>query len=197
MDMNTDALDRQDMAELVAGRDQALDRLMDRYGEKIFRFLLRTLPSEHDAAEIAHETFVRVYERKQQFKPEKRFSSWLFQIALNLARDRFRRIGRAKEVSLDTGLTEGGDALGGWARDDSADPSAALESRERGEIVRNAIEALPEELRLPVILAEYEGLSHSEIAEILDCSAKAVEMRIYRARKALRTSLKDVFSPTP
>jgi RNA polymerase sigma factor (sigma-70 family) len=67
--------------------------------------------------------------------------------------------------------------------------SEVLEANERAEIVRCAIAALPEDLRLPLVLAEYEDLSQAEISEVLGCSVKAVETRIYRARQQLRTSL--------
>jgi len=63
--------------------------------------------------------------------------------------------------------------------------------------VRDAVAALPEELRLPLVLAEYEGRAQAEIAEILDCSIKAVEMRIYRARKQLREQLRSVLENDP
>jgi len=68
-------------------------------------------------------------------------------------------------------------------------PSESLQGAERVETIRNAVAQLPEDLRTPLILSEYEELSHAEIGEILKCTAKAVETRIYRARQQLRTSL--------
>jgi RNA polymerase sigma-70 factor (ECF subfamily) len=68
-------------------------------------------------------------------------------------------------------------------------PSETLQGTERGEAVRQAVGQLPEELRTPLILSEYEELSHAEIGVILECSAKAVETRVYRARKQLREKL--------
>lgn len=74
-------------------------------------------------------------------------------------------------------------------REQSPTPVERLETQERAEIVRRAIAELPEELRTPLILSEYEELAHAQIAEILNCTAKAVETRIYRARKLLREKL--------
>lgn len=104
-------------------------------------------------------------------------------------RDRFRWRSRHRQVSLDAESEATGkdfrDAISGHG----PSPSESLQAEERAEAVRRAVAALPEELRLPLILAEYEGRSEAEIAEILDCTPKAVEMRLYRARQQLRVGL--------
>jgi RNA polymerase sigma-70 factor (ECF subfamily) len=76
--------------------------------------------------------------------------------------------------------------------DTGPNPRQLLEAEERAEAIRRAVTALPEELRVPLVLAEYEEKTHEEIAQILDCSATAVEMRIYRARNQLRTQLEPL-----
>jgi len=187
----TDQLDRDDMARLVAGHDGALNSIMERHGERLFHYLLRQVNNELDAADLAQETFVRVFQNRTRFKPEQRFATLLYAIATNLLRDRFRWIKRHPEVSLEK-PNDAGATLEDTLPDVTASPGELAERRERAEEVRRAVQALPEELRTPLILFEYEGLSHAEIGAVLGCSAKAVEVRLYRARGQLRKQLGKV-----
>jgi RNA polymerase sigma-70 factor (ECF subfamily) len=177
------------MTRLAAGNDAALNNLMDRHAPKLFNYLARSLGDENDAADIAQDTFVRVYQHRAKFNPERRFSTWLYTIATNLVKDRFRYRSRHPQVSLDTTNDSTGHNLGEILPEDKPSARETLEADERAEIVREAVAALPEELRLPLVLAEYEERSHAEIGEVLGCSTKAVETRIYRARQQLRVSL--------
>ena len=177
------------MERLAAGRDAALDDLMERHGPKLFNYLVRALQNEEDAADLAQETFVRVYQNRSKFNANQKFSTWLYAIATNLVKDRFRYRLRHPQISIDAEK----DATGSTLRDHLAGlgphPGEELQMLERAETIRRAVAALPEELRTPLILSEYEDRSHAEIGEILHCSAKAVETRIYRARQQLRNSL--------
>ena len=98
---NTEALDRADMARLVGGHDAALNDLMERHAPAVFRFLCRMLGNEDDANDLAQDTFVRVYRARESYKPDQKFSTWLFTIAGNLARNQFRWRSRHPTVSLD------------------------------------------------------------------------------------------------
>jgi RNA polymerase sigma-70 factor, ECF subfamily len=183
-----DAQDASDMARLNCGDDAALNALMDRHGERLFHYLVRQLNSEADAADIAQETFARVYFHRTRYQPAQRFSTWLYTIATNLLRDRFRWRARHPQVSLDAGNEETS-ALKDALPDGAASPSEQFDLRERAAAVRNAVHSLPEDLRTAVILSAYEGMPHAEIGVVLRCSAKAVESRLYRARAFLRKGL--------
>ena len=87
-----DEQDRADMARLVAGHDPALDELMGRHAERLYSYLLRVVQNESDAAELAEESFVRVYQNRGRFRSANRFSTWLYTIATNLARDLQREL---------------------------------------------------------------------------------------------------------
>jgi RNA polymerase sigma-70 factor (ECF subfamily) len=184
-----DDLDREDMRRLVAGGDSALNNLMERHNGKLMSYLLRLVLNEEDTNDLAQETFVRVYLKRNDFDPRRRFSSWLYAIATNLARDRLRWRRRHPELSMDAEDDETGRSLREILPAQSVSPAEALFGAERAQIVQNAISELPENWRIPLILAEFEGRSHIEIGEILSCTPKAVEMRIARARKELRQSL--------
>ncbi len=176
------------MARLVGGNDAALSAIMDRHAQRLFHYLLRQLNNESDAADIAQETFIRVYHHRTRFDPAQKFSTWLYTIATNLLRDRFRWHQRHPQVSLNAERGEAG-AIVDSLPDSAPSPSVQAAAQERALQVRAAVESLPDELRTPLILSEYEGLSHAEIGAILRCSAKAVESRLYRARAHLRKRL--------
>lgn len=180
------------MARLAAGHDAALDDLMGRHGERLFHYLVRALQNEDDAADLAQETFVRVHRNRRKFDPRQKFSAWLYAIATNLCRDRLRWRARHPHVSLQAEPADGSPGLGETLPSATGSPAEELAAAERIETVRRAVQNLPEDLRLPLILAEYEDQSCAEIASVLKCTAKAVEMRLYRARQQLRARLADL-----
>ncbi len=185
----SDEQDVLDMGALAAGRDAALNSLMDRHAERLFHYLTRQMQNETEAADLAQEAFVRIYQHRSKFDSRQKFSTWLYSIATNLARDRLRWRARHPQVSLDAENPESGATLLQNTPDGKASPDEALQNAERAEAVRKAVAQLPEELRTPLLLAEYEERSYAEISAILKCSAKAVEMRLYRARNLLREQL--------
>lgn len=190
--MNAPSPDQEDaweMARLLRGQGAALDRLMERHGEKLFHYLVRSLGNEEDAADLAQEAFARVYLHRARFDPAQRFTTWLYAIASNLVRDRYRWRTRHPQVSLDAEGAESGTGLGETLPAADPLPGDDLQREERAELVRRAVTGLPPELRQPLVLAVYDELPQGEIAAILNCSIKAVETRIYRARQHLRAAL--------
>lgn len=177
------------MARMVEGDDLALNEIMERWTPRLGAFLVRFLGSEGDAVDLVQETFIAVYRAKGRYQPKAKFSTWIFGIASNLARQRQRWRRRHPEVALDLEL-EG--ELGSDPRFRSFEtPSTDLQASERATAVKLAVSALPPDLRGALILNEYEELPHAEIARILHFSTKAVETRIYRARQLLRKSLRE------
>jgi RNA polymerase sigma-70 factor (ECF subfamily) len=193
-DPNPDQLDAQDMARLTGGHDAALNSLMDRHAQKLFHYFVRSLQNETDAAELAQETFVRIYQSRDRFDPRQKFTTWLYAIASNLVRDRYRWRSRHPQVSLEAENERTETNLKETISSFAPAPDEQIQTAERATIVRRAIAALPEELRQPLILALYQELPQAEIAAVLKCSAKAVEMRIYRARQQLRASLTELLA---
>ena len=184
-----DELDRADMTRLMSGEDSALNDLMERHAGKLFHYLIRCLQNEEDAADLAQETFARVYQNRTRFDTKQKFSTWLYAIATNQVKDRYRWRSRHPQASLDSESEQTGDSLQENLPALDSTPAEALQRAERAEAVRRAVAALPVDLRTPLILAEYEELSQAEISTILGCTVKAVETRIYRARQILRTNL--------
>jgi len=186
---SSNALDQRDMERLCSGHDAALNDLMERHATRLFHYLIRELRDEADAEDVAQDAFVRVFQNRHKFKPKLRFSTWLYAIATNLARDRQRWHTRHPQISLDADKENIGTGLKDLLPAAGAGPGDSLASSERAAAVQMAVAGLPEDLRVPLILAEYEERSHQEISDVLNCTPKAVEMRLYRARKQLREEL--------
>ncbi len=188
-----DSEDALDMEALRGGDDLALNRIMSRHREKLYHYLIRLLQDESEALDLAQETFVRVYVNRAKFNPRHRFSTWVYSIATNLARDRARWLSRHRNVSLDAPAKDSNVTLSDTLVEPRLEPDERLQQNERITEIKRSLASLPEELRTPLVLSEYEGLSHAEIGDILKCTAKAVENRVYRARQQLRQKLHHLF----
>lgn len=164
---------------------------MERYQRGLFAFIYRYVSHQEDARELTQETFVRAYFHIGQFKPNALFSTWLFRIALNLCRDHVRskayRQGSRTE-SLDARLDE----FHGSPREISAPqttPGEELAAREELAAVEREIDRLPLELKEAFILHVLEQRPQDEVAALLGVTRKAVETRVYRARKTIGKAL--------
>jgi RNA polymerase sigma-70 factor, ECF subfamily len=184
-----DEQDAQDMARLAQGHEAALNTLMDRHAEPLFHYLCRSLQDESDAADLAQETFVRVFQNRSRFDPRQKFSTWLYAIASNQVRDRYRWRSRHPQVSLEAEHEQTEISLSDKLTAPGLTPDQSAHAKDQAQAVARAVAGLPEELRQPLILAAYEERPQAEIAQILNCSVKAVETRIYRARQQLRAAL--------
>jgi RNA polymerase sigma-70 factor (ECF subfamily) len=188
---NTDAHDRDDMERLIAGHDAALNDLMERHATPVFRFLCRMVGNEDDANDLAQETFVRVFRAKASFRTNEKFSTWLYTIAANLARNHFRWRARHPNISLETEIGEAEQTLGSTLPANNPPPNEQALAAERAKAVRIAVSKLPEDLREAIVLCEWEEHSVAEAAAILEATPKAVESRLYHARQILRERLKQ------
>jgi len=184
------ARDRADMERLIAGHDAALNDLMERHAKPVFHFLCQMLGNEDDANDLAQETFVRVFKSRGSFRAEQKFSTWLFTIAANLARNHFRWRTRHPNISLDAENPETEQSLGSTLPANNSAPNEQALTTERAKAVRVAVSKLPEDLRGAMVLCEWEERSVAEAAAILETTPKAVESRLYRARQILRARLK-------
>jgi RNA polymerase sigma-70 factor (ECF subfamily) len=185
-----DARDRVDMERLAAGQDAALNDLMERHAMPVFQFLCRMVGNEDDANDLAQETFVRVFRARTIFRTNEKFSTWLYTIAANLARNHFRWRARHPNVSLEAASEETGQTVGSVLPANSSAPNEQALAAERAAAVRAAVGRLPEDLREAIVLCEWEELSVAEVAAVLETTPKAIESRLYRARQILRERLK-------
>ncbi len=175
---------------LRSGDDFALNEIMQRYKERVCRLAWRYVGNEDAALDVTQETFTKLYFNIDKYDPAYKFSTWVFQITVNLCRDHLRKNkNHARNVSFDA-LSE--DSSGDWQRSDE-NIEAGLLSREQLALLRREIKLLPETLMEAFILFAFEERTQAECAEILNVSAKTVETRVYRARKILSEKLQLSF----
>ena len=182
------------MARLRDGDELALNALMDRWEQPVIGFATRYTNNRSDALELAQETFVRIYENRKRYRAKGKFSTWMFAIAANLCKNHARWKRRHPSVAQ---VTDDGVDVTESLPSTGRSPDAESVRADEADQVRRAVQELPHDLRTVVLLFEFEGLSHAEIADVLKCSPKAVESRLYRARKALRVSLGELFERNP
>lgn len=177
--------------EAKIGNSAAYAELTGRYQDRIFTLVLGQIQSREDAIDLTQEVFVRAHGKLDSFREDSLFYTWLYRIALNACIDFRRRRGRVPEpFSLDADLrTE----MGYEPSDERAhsNPVLALENKELGRYLRECIQALPEVLRLAVILHDVEGLPQKEIARIMCCPLGTVKSRIQRGRYELREKIEQ------
>lgn len=173
------------MQRLAAGEDLALNELMARWRERVAAFLLRMVGDHATAMDLTQESFVRLYTSRHSYRPTAAFSTYLFHIAANLARTHARWKSRHPTVPLED---EHGEMVH-EPLDPKLPPDEAAALHEKTTLVNQAIAALPPDQREALLLFTVEDMSHADIAATLGCSAKAVEVRIYHARQALKEAL--------
>jgi RNA polymerase sigma-70 factor (ECF subfamily) len=168
----------------LGGEWSAFDHLVARWDRKIKGAIYRLVGSEEEARDLCQETFLKAFRGLSTFKKEARFSSWLYQIAVNLCRDRARRKKGKTLVSLDE-MEEGAESL----PEDRPNALDLLQRRETSRLVAAAMAALPEEQREVIVLKEYQDLTFLEIAQALDIPLSTVKTRLYRGLGQLRQKL--------
>ncbi len=177
------------MEALQNGDDHALATLMHRWELGVKAFLLRLGVPAADVEDVAQEAFVRLYQKRDRYRAGAAFKPWLLTVAGNLGRNRLRWRFRRREDSIeamDDAQPGGFDPV-----DTSARPASDLaEKANLARDVRKAVNALPDNLRQAVLCVELEDLSYAEAGQVMGCSSKAVETRLYRARELLRSTCK-------
>jgi RNA polymerase sigma-70 factor, ECF subfamily len=184
MDMSNDA-NVELMQRLAKGDDLALNELMARWRERVAAFLLRMVGDHATAMDLTQEVFVRLYTSRKSYQPRAAFSTYLFHIAANLARSHLRWRSRHPAVPL---VDDQGECVQ-EPEDPQLPPDEAAALHEKTTAINAAIAVLPADLREALLLFTVEDMSYAEIAKALGCSAKAVEVRIYRARQALKEEM--------
>ena len=186
--------DVQLMLKCQKGETEAFEQLLDKYKTPLINTIYRFIGDKIEAEDLAQEVFLKIYNSRRSYKPRAKFSTWLFRIATNLCLNqiRDRKDETLKTVSLDT-TSENEDGRRPQELKDTRQATASehLLQQELEQTVRRAIEALPANQRMAVILSRYEQLGYEEIARVLKCSVSSVKSLLFRAKENLKERLKD------
>ncbi len=174
------------MARVVAGDDEAFACLVGRHEHGLYNYLRRMVQDEALAADLAQETWLRVFRYARRYDATRPFSTWLFTIAHHCCMDALRWR-RRLDLHTDTAARHVPSTSCAYP-----DPREALQDQETLDIVRAAIGALPEPQRAVVLLRHYHGLSYREISEIVQCSLGTVKSRLHHAVRRLRHALRPL-----
>jgi RNA polymerase sigma-70 factor, ECF subfamily len=178
------APDDRELIGRVARQDEAaFHQLYERYLERVFNLAYRYTGSYHDAEEITHDVFLKVYKNAAKFRRQSSLGTWLYRITVNACMN-FKRKKRIAIESLDQ-ISEPGQETREPAAASEQNPEEIYKRKKQRELIQSALEELPENQRLAFILSVYEGLTYLEISEVLAVSVSAVESLIYRARQGL------------
>lgn len=174
------------MVRIGAGDHAAFRLLVERHQHAVIGTVAKMLGNSSEAEDIAQQVFLRIWKNAKRYRPEAKFTTYLFTITRNLVFNETRRRSRKKEVSSDEREENSNHLI---EANPDRQPDAELLQAELQRAVDDAIASLPETQRMAVVLRRYEQLSYEEIAEVLQLSVSAVKSLLFRARTALRESL--------
>ena len=173
------------VTEFLHGEERAFQELVERYQTRLLNFIYRTIGDRERGEDLVQEVFIRVYRHLHRFDRSKKFSTWIYTIASNLAKNELRNRSRNPLVFFQT-------IKKNWQDDDrplqfedsSSRPDDMYRKRHLRELVEASVSQLPEHHRQVFVLRELEGKSYEEIAEITGCNLGTVKSRLNRARNS-------------
>lgn len=191
----------------LEGNIDALETLFEKYNRMVYRVAIKITKDHEDANDVVQETFLKVYKSINTFRKKSSFETWLYRIVVNLSLNTVKRRKRRRELPIDqvfgNGTTNDVDSETEIFRTQNSvassarslntahydEPHIRVERKELRQAVTQAVDSLPTKQKVVVVLHEFEGLTHPEIASILKCSVGTVRSRLHYARKRLRNLL--------
>lgn len=190
--MSDRQLDQQLVERAQRGDKQAFGLLVAKYQRKLARLLSRMIRDPAEVEDVAQEAFIKAYRALPSFRGDSAFYTWLYRIGVNTAKNHLVSQGRRAPTSTEVDSEEAEGYEEGDLLRDNDTPERLLATKQIGETVNVAMDALPEELRMAIMLREIEGLSYEEIASVMECPIGTVRSRIFRAREAIAERLRPL-----
>ncbi|MBI2877226.1 MAG: RNA polymerase sigma factor [Candidatus Tectomicrobia bacterium] len=168
-------------------------RLVTEYRPKIYRLIHAMVQDRAEAEDLTQETLIKIYQNLPSLEDQSKLSGWIYRIATNLCRDRFRQ-SSCRQYARTSSLEEiEGEIEEAILTPNGVEPhptvEEVIEQNAMGECVQELLRCLPEDYRIVIVLHDLEGLKNHEVAQILDCSTDAVKIRLHRARGRLKEKL--------
>ena len=185
--------DRQLVARVQKGDRRAFDLLVMKYQHKILALVGRFINDHAEAQDVTQEAFIKAFRALPNFRGESAFYTWMYRIGVNTAKNHLVSRGR-KTPTHDVDLEDAEFFADESHMKDVATPDNLLHRDQLQKVVFDAIENLPEELRMAVTLREIDGMSYEEIAEVMECPIGTIRSRIFRAREAIDKKMQPLLS---
>ncbi len=189
----TGDVDQELVQRVQRGDKRAFDLLVLKYQHKIIHLVNRYIKDAAEAEDVAQDTFIKAYRALADFRGESAFYTWLYRIAINTAKNYLLTRAR-RNYDLEVEVQDAEQVENAPQLKDYDTPDGHLLSEEIYAAVQDTIESLPDEMRVAIMLREYEGLSYEEIATAMDCPIGTVRSRIFRAREAIDEKLKPLLN---
>jgi RNA polymerase sigma-70 factor, ECF subfamily len=190
-------IDQQLVERVQRGDKQAFGLLVAKYQRKLARLLSRMIRDPAEVEDVTQEAFVKAYRALPSFRGDSAFYTWLYRIGINTAKNYLVAMGRRAPTTTEIEAEDAESYDDGEQLRDNDTPERLMQTRQIGETVNAAMEALPEELRTAIVLREIEGLSYEEIATVMNCPIGTVRSRIFRAREAISERLRPMLDIAP
>lgn len=188
----------QTLVERAQGGDKlAFDQLVSKYQRKLVRLLSRFIRDSAEVEDVAQEAFIKAYRALPSFRGDSAFYTWLYRIGINTAKNYLVSQGRRAPTSTEFDAEEAEGFEDASQLRDINTPESLLLTKQIGQTVNAAMEALPDELRTAITLREIDGMSYEEIASLMDCPIGTVRSRIFRAREAVAARLRPLLDIAP
>lgn len=190
--------DRILVERVQAGDKQAFGLLVAKYQRKLGRLVARMVRDSAEVEDIVQDSFIRAYRALPGFRNDSAFYTWLYRIGVNTAKNWLVTHGRRALATSTVESEEDGEGQSApEPLRDSDTPERLLMTKQIGQTVNAAMEALPEDLRTAISLREIEGMSYEDIARVMDCPIGTVRSRIFRARDAISAKLRPLLDAAP
>jgi RNA polymerase sigma-70 factor (ECF subfamily) len=185
-------IDQQLVERVQRGDQRAFALLVEKYQRKLGRLLGRMMRDPAEVEDVVQESFIKAYRALPNFRGDSAFYTWLYRIGINTAKNHLVAMGRRPNLTSDIEVEDAENFEDGDELRTVDTPESELMSKEIAKTVKDAMEALPEELKSAITLREIEGLSYEEIAGLMNCPIGTVRSRIFRAREAIAEKLRPL-----
>jgi RNA polymerase sigma-70 factor (ECF subfamily) len=180
------------MAKIAEGDNDSFEILVNRHQTSVLNLVYRFIGDRTQAKDVAQEVFIRVWQSARTYLPKAKFTTWVYRITANLCFNELKSARRKKWFSFNQSDEDGDLTFEDTLADSAPSPEDVLLEKERSRQISDALQSLPENQRMALILKRYDELSYQEIAQIIGCSVSAVESLLVRAKRALQEKLKDL-----
>jgi RNA polymerase sigma-70 factor (ECF subfamily) len=191
--MGDKSLDQELVERVQKGEKAAFDILVRKYEHKLANVISRYIRDPSEVLDVSQEAFIKAYRALPNFRGESAFYTWLYRIAINTAKNHLVAAGR-RPPKDDIDAQDAEQFEAGSGLKEYATPERLMLSNELADTIQDAIDELPEELRVAIVLRELEGLSYEEIAGAMECPIGTVRSRIFRARDAIEKRIRPLIS---
>jgi len=189
--MSDNVSDRELVERVQRGERRAFDLLMLKYQHRIAKLIARYVQDPSEVLDVAQDAFMKAYRAIPRFRGDSAFYTWMYRIAINTAKNHLAaKARRPRDSGVDVTDAEQFDGVAELK--ESVTPEGLALTEEIQQTVADAIEALPEDLKVAITLRELEGFSYEDIARVMECPIGTVRSRIFRAREAINARLEPL-----